>query len=99
MDTEDPESTVIFATRLPLTCRSAWGEDSMKAIGYIRVSTDRQAHEGVSLEMQTVKIKQYCELNDLELVEILSDEGISAKNIKGRPGFQKALSSGTRWKG
>ncbi len=63
----------------------------MKAIGYIRVSTDRQAEEGISLEMQKHKIQVYCELNDLELVEILKDAGISAKDMKKRPGFCKAL--------
>ncbi len=63
----------------------------MRAIGYARVSTDEQSRDGVSLEMQVSKIKAYCELNDLELVGIREDAGISAKNIKGRPRFQKAL--------
>jgi site-specific DNA recombinase len=63
----------------------------MKAIGYVRVSTDMQAEEGVSLEMQEKKIRQYCELNDLDLVEIIEDAGISAKNMKKRPGFLRAL--------
>ena len=43
----------------------------IKAIGYIRVSTDEQAREGISLENQRAKIEAYCQLNDLELVEIL----------------------------
>jgi hypothetical protein len=37
----------------------------MKAIGYIRVSTEGQATEGVSLDAQSAKIRAYCELNDL----------------------------------
>jgi len=41
--------------------------------------------------MQRLKIRAYCELNDLALVDIIEDAGISAKNISGRPGFQKAL--------
>lgn len=61
------------------------------AIGYVRVSHEEQAREGVSLGMQAEKIKAYCALNDLELIDICEDAGISAKNISGRPGFQAAL--------
>ena len=63
----------------------------MRAVAYVRVSTEEQSREGVSLEMQRSKVKAYCELNDLDLVAILEDAGISAKNISGRPGFQQAL--------
>ncbi len=62
----------------------------MKAIGYIRVSTEDQAKEGVSLENQRAKIQTYASLKDLELVEIIEDAGISAKNLN-RPGAQKVL--------
>jgi site-specific DNA recombinase len=62
----------------------------MKAIGYIRVSTDEQAKEGVSLENQEAKIRSYCDLKDLELLEIVQDAGISAKNLR-RPGAQKVI--------
>jgi site-specific DNA recombinase len=65
----------------------------MRAIGYCRVSTEEQSREGVSLDMQAHKIRQYCELHDLELSEIVSDEGISGKTINGRPGIQKVLES------
>lgn len=63
----------------------------MKVVGYCRVSSREQAKDGLSLEMQTNKIEAYCALNDLELVEIITDAGISAKNISGRPGMKKAL--------
>lgn len=63
----------------------------MKAVGYRRVSSEEQSKEGVSLDMQAAKIRAYCELNDLDLVAIKEDAGISAKNITGRPGFQEAL--------
>jgi DNA invertase Pin-like site-specific DNA recombinase len=62
-----------------------------KAIGYIRVSTEMQVNEGVSLDAQTAKIRAYCELNDLELVEIICDAGKSAKTTN-REGLQKCLS-------
>ena len=62
----------------------------IKAIGYIRVSTDEQAKEGVSLENQEQKIRDYCKLKDFEILEIVQDAGISAKNLR-RPGAQKVL--------
>lgn len=63
----------------------------MKAVGYIRVSTEEQSREGVSLDMQRAKIKAYCELHDLDLIDILADEGLSGKSIGGRPGIQVGL--------
>ena len=62
----------------------------MKAIGYIRVSTEDQAKEGVSLDNQEAKIRTYADLKDLELVGIIKDAGISAKNLN-RPGAQEVL--------
>jgi site-specific DNA recombinase len=62
----------------------------MPAIGYVRVSTEDQAKEGVSLDNQKAKIIAYCQLKDLELREIVEDAGISAKNLR-RPGVQKVL--------
>jgi len=56
----------------------------MKAIGYIRVSTDEQAKEGISLDNQTSRIKAYCESQDWELVKVFSDEGSSGKDMKRR---------------
>jgi len=62
-----------------------------KAIGYIRVSTEQQADEGISLETQRSKITAWCELNDYELVAIYEDAGISGKTIIKRPQLQTAL--------
>jgi site-specific DNA recombinase len=62
----------------------------IKAIGYIRVSTDEQAKEGVSLENQEQKIRDYCKFKDFEILEIVQDAGISAKNLR-RPGVQKVI--------
>lgn len=61
-----------------------------KVIGYIRVSTQEQACKGVSLDNQRDKIKAYCNLNDLELIEIISDAGRSGKDLK-RPGIEKLI--------
>lgn len=63
----------------------------MKAIGYIRVSTEEQAREGISLDNQTARIKAYCESQDWELVKVFSDEGFSGKDMK-REGLKELLS-------
>lgn len=63
----------------------------MNAIGYIRVSTDEQAREGVSLENQREKIAAYCSLNDMALLDTITDEGISAKNLN-REGMKTLIS-------
>jgi len=62
----------------------------MKAIGYCRVSTAEQATEGVSLEAQAAKIAAYCVVNDLELVAVVTDAGLSGKTTD-REGLQQVL--------
>ncbi len=59
-------------------------------VGYVRVSTERQADEGVSLDAQRAKLRAHCAALDLELVAIESDEGVSAKTLD-RPALQRAL--------
>ena len=61
-----------------------------RAVGYVRVSTEEQAREGVSLEAQESKIRAYAELHDLDLVAVVRDEGLSGKNLR-RPGVQAVL--------
>ena len=63
----------------------------MKAIGYIRVSTQKQADEGVSLEAQRAKIEAWCLANDYELAGIHCDEGISGTK-SDRDGVLAAMS-------
>ncbi len=63
----------------------------MKAIGYIRVSTEEQAKGGISLEHQREKVRAYCELHEMELTDVVADEGMSAKTISTRPGALKVL--------
>ena len=63
----------------------------MKAIGYVRVSTKEQAKHGISLDMQRSKIAAYADLEDMDLIDIVADEGISGCNIKGRPGIGRVL--------
>jgi site-specific DNA recombinase len=62
----------------------------MNVIGYPRVSTEEQFKDGVSIDAQIAKIKAYCLLYGLNLVDIIVDAGVSAKSLK-RPGLQAAL--------
>lgn len=62
------------------------------AIGYIRVSTEEQAKEGVSIEAQAEKLRQYAELYDIDLVDIQIDAGASAKSLD-RLGLEAALAA------
>ncbi len=61
------------------------------AIGYIRVSTEGQAVDGVSLDAQRAKIEAWASLNDYDLIAVHVDAGISGKGMDNRPGLQAAL--------
>jgi len=53
----------------------------MKTIGYVRVSTQEQAKEGVSREAQEDKIRKYADVYNLSLTGIIEDEGKSGKDL------------------
>src|SRR5580692_7441768 len=63
----------------------------MKAIGYVRVSTEKQADFGVSLEAQTEKVRAMAVVQGAELAEVIVDAGESAKSLH-RPGMERLLS-------
>ncbi len=62
----------------------------MKTLGYVRVSTDRQAEHGVSLEAQEAKIRAMATVHGTELAEVIVDGGESAKSLN-RPGMARLL--------
>jgi DNA invertase Pin-like site-specific DNA recombinase len=62
----------------------------MKALAYVRVSTDEQVREGISLENQESRIRAFCQAKDWELAEVLTDEGYSASSLD-RPGMQELI--------
>ena len=62
----------------------------MKAIGYIRVSTEKQADHGVSLEAQEAKIRAMAVVQGADLAEAIVDAGESAKSLN-RPGMERLL--------
>lgn len=57
---------------------------------YIRVSTERQAEEGFSLEAQQEALFKIIERKGLRLYRVYTDPGISGKNLK-RPGVQAMI--------
>ena len=63
---------------------------SMRAIGYCRVSTDRQSEHGVSLEAQEAKIRAMATVQGAAVIELIVDGGESAKDLK-RPGMDRLL--------
>ena len=62
-----------------------------RAVAYLRVSTDKQADHGVSLDAQRAKVTAYAALYDLDLVAVEVDAGASAKSLDGRPALARAL--------
>lgn len=64
----------------------------VRAIGYVRVSTAKQADKGVSLEAQEERLRIYAQMQGLELVRIEVDAGESASSME-RPGLQRALAA------
>lgn len=62
----------------------------MRAIGYVRVSTDKQADLGVSLEAQHEKVRAMATVHSAKLIDVVVDAGESAKNLE-RPGMEKVL--------
>src|SRR5579864_2661470 len=63
-----------------------------KAVGYIRVSTEEQAAHGYGLEAQERAIRAFAESQSYELVELVSDPGISgATRPADRPGYKRIL--------
>jgi len=66
-------------------------ETARRVVGYVRVSTGKQAEHGHSLEAQRAKLDAYCALYGYELVAVEADEGASARTTDGRPGLARAL--------
>jgi len=60
-----------------------------RAVGYVRVSTDMQASEGMSLEAQQSAIEGYCALHGIKLVKMCKDVMSGGKDV--RPGLADAL--------
>jgi site-specific DNA recombinase len=64
----------------------------MQAIGYVRVSTDRQADLGVSLAAQEAKIRAMATVQDADLLHVIVDGRESAKSLN-RPLLHRLLAT------
>ncbi|WP_394330380.1 recombinase family protein [Siansivirga zeaxanthinifaciens] len=60
-----------------------------QAILYVRVSTDEQADKGFSLRDQEQKLKNYCKLNNYDIIGVYRED-YSAKTFN-RPEFKKLM--------
>lgn len=63
-----------------------------RVFGYSRVSHDEQKKFGASVEAQQDKIRVWCEEEGHQLVEIYTDEGFTAANMK-RPALKEMLAN------
>jgi site-specific DNA recombinase len=65
-------------------------KDGIKAIGYVRVSTDEQAREGVSIEAQEERIRAMATAKGWDVLDVIKDAGYSGKNLN-RPGAKRLI--------
>ena len=66
----------------------------MKAIGYLRVSTDEQAESGAGLAAQRDALERHCERLGWSLEEVHEDDGVSGKaKLHKRLGLMDAINA------
>lgn len=64
----------------------------MRAVVYLRVSTDEQAVSGLGLDVQQARCREAIAARGWELVEVVTDAGVSGKIAPTRrPGLARAL--------
>ena len=64
--------------------------ENTKAIIYCRVSTEEQAKEGISLDLQKTRCGAYCISQGYDVADVIVDDGYSGKDLK-RPGLKRVL--------
>lgn len=62
----------------------------VRAVAYVRVSSDQQAESGLSLEHQQEKCRALATVNDYELIDVIIDAAESGKTLD-RPGMARVL--------
>ena len=60
-------------------------------VGYVRVSTEEQAEQGLGLQAQRERIAAYCLARGWHLAGIIEDAGVSASTLE-RPGMERVRS-------
>lgn len=58
---------------------------------YVRVSTERQVLEGYSISAQKENLTNFAKNHDFNIYDVYADEGISGKNIEGRPSVKRLI--------
>lgn len=70
--------------------RQRQDRDPRLVVAYLRVSTQEQAEEGVSLESQDRAVRAHCIAHGLEVSKVICDAGVSAsKPLSKRDGGQE----------
>ncbi len=63
----------------------------LRALLYSRVSTGKQAKSGLGLDNQTQTMTEAAANRGWEIVDQITDAGVSGKSVKSRPGLLEAL--------
>jgi site-specific DNA recombinase len=63
----------------------------VRAVGYTRVSTDKQAASGLSLDAQEARIRAYAQAKGWEFIELFAEKGVSGRK-DSRPELDALLS-------
>ncbi len=72
----------------------SYGWCVVKVVGYIRVSTDRQAEHGFGLDVQETAIREWARANKHIVVTVYTDAGVSGSNgVEDRVGLPDALNA------
>ena len=53
------------------------GVAPLRAVAYLRVSTDEQVQSGLGMEAQRERIEDYAPHNDIEIESMIRDDGFS----------------------
>lgn len=68
----------------------------MRAALYVRVSTEEQADEGYSLDAQISALRDYCEIQEMEIAGIYRDDGFSGRRTN-RPAYRQMMHDIDKW--
>jgi DNA invertase Pin-like site-specific DNA recombinase len=71
----------------------------MQAFLYVRVSTEEQATEGISLAAQRAKGEAWAALNGYTVAQVFEDAGLSGSRADNRPALQEALNAACKVRG
>ncbi len=63
--------------------------DRLRAVGYVRVSTEEQGQHGVSLSAQKERVAAYCQSRDWNLLRVYED--VASGKDRKRRGLQRLL--------